>query len=78
VTAEKNAWHLEGAIGQQLDEVTEAEARRSNAQEEADRWAFERDELIRLLLGIKVPVHAIVSASGLSRGRVYQIRDRRR
>jgi hypothetical protein len=71
-------WYLEGAHGQHLDEVTEAESQRSHAELDVEYWADVRDEAIRQLLADKVPVKAIVSASGLSRERVYQIRDRRR
>lgn len=34
-----------------------------------------RDALIRLLIGQQVPVRTIVSLTGLTRGRIYQIRD---
>jgi hypothetical protein len=71
-------WYMDGHHGQMLDEVTEAEQKRGKAEADVEYWAGIRDENIRRLIDAKVPVKAIVSASGLSRERIYQIRDRRR
>jgi len=77
MTAEK--WYFEDRpAGRRLDEVRKIEAKRSAAQGTADQWADERDEAIRRLLADGAPVRVIVAASGLSRARIYQIRDRRR
>lgn len=74
----KYVWWLEGTEGQLLDDVTEAERKRALAELDISRWADERDDAIRQLIERRVPVKAIVTASGLSRERIYQIRDRRR
>lgn len=44
----------------------------------ADEWTDRRDSLIREAIAAGVRVADIVEASGLSRARVYQIRDERR
>lgn len=75
---QRQPWYLDGLHGQRLDEVTEAEAKRGKAEVDVAYWADVRDDTIRQLLADGVPVKAIVSASGLSRERVYQIRDKRR
>ena len=71
-------WYMDSIHLQRLDEVTEAEVKRDKAEVDVDYWASVRDDTIRQLLTDGVPVKAIVSASGLSRERVYQIRDKRR
>lgn len=69
---------MDGIQGARLDGVTEAETNRAKAELDVDYWASVRDDAIRELLTDGVPVKAVVSASGLSRERVYQIRDKRR
>jgi hypothetical protein len=58
--------------------LREAEERRKAAQFDADGWAHERDETIRAMLAGGCPVREITTAIGLSRERIYQIRDQRR
>lgn len=58
-----------------LADLTEwAEATRK--AEETTRYNAEgRDKTIKLAIAQKIPVAAIVQATGLTRGRIYQIRD---
>jgi hypothetical protein len=68
-------WYLEGLPGQLLDEVTDVEAKRARAEMDAEFWAHRRDENIKRLMELAVPVKAILAATSLSRSRLYQIRD---
>lgn len=61
----------------QVDALTEASERVEAAKQEYDAATRERILLVRKALDSGVPLPQIVSASGLSRARIYQIKDDR-
>ena len=61
-----------------LRDVSKAVEAHRRAVEKADEAEAARDEAIRDALDDGVAVVRLVEATGLSRGRIYQIRDRTR
>lgn len=59
------------AIRHEADKITEAAITIAEAEEV-------RDDYIRAAINARVPVTGIAAAAGLTRGRIYQIRDNRR
>lgn len=70
----------ESATGdiQRLDDLTELAERLDSAQSDAQSIADERNGIIMDLLSRGVGVQTIADAAGLTRARVYAIRDSRR
>jgi hypothetical protein len=58
----------------QSDAIAEVAA----ATERHSRAAGERDNAIRAAIAVGVPVPTLVTVTGLSRSRIYQIRDGKR
>jgi hypothetical protein len=61
-----------------LEALREAEESRKASVGEVNSWTAERDETIRHMLETGGSVKDIQTVTGLSRERIYQIRDRRR
>lgn len=61
-----------------MHEVRLATAAKTRAEDAADRARERLAAAVRKAVEAKVPVPELVGATGLTRGRIYQIRDGRR
>lgn len=64
--------------GDDMDKITEAVRAHEAAMREAAEAEVRRDDAIREALADGVSVAHLVELTGLTRARIYQIRDRRR
>ena len=61
-----------------MEILTEAVDARRQAEQAVAEATRRRDDAVRQAIGDGVPVTAIADRAGLSKARVYQIRDHRR
>lgn len=61
-----------------MHEVRLATAAKVRAEEAAERARQRQAAAVRKAMGAKVPVPELVGATGLTRGRIYQIKEGKR